>query len=109
MALGNHHLPNGFHLHFTTRFFLEYTNNMAAYEACIFSIEVAIDRRIKILEVYEDSSLDISQVKGYLEARDYKLIPYKEHILKLVPYFDESTFRHIPIEENQFIDALTTL
>ncbi|XP_050895426.1 uncharacterized protein LOC127102052 [Lathyrus oleraceus] len=82
---------------------------MAEYEACIFGTEAAIDLRIKILEVYGDSALVISQVKGDWDTRDHKLVPYKEHVLKLVPYFDEITFHHIPREENQLADALATL
>lgn len=82
---------------------------MAEYDACIFDIEAAIDIRIKILEVYGDSVLVISQVKGYWDTKDNKLIPYKEHVLKLIPYFDEITFNHIPQEENQLVDALSTL
>ncbi|XP_050909794.1 uncharacterized protein LOC127123634 [Lathyrus oleraceus] len=92
--------PTRFHLPFTARLCFKCTNNMEEYEACIFDIEVAIDLRIKILEVYKDSTLIISQVKGYWEARDHKLIPYKEHVLKLIPYFDEITFHHIPREDN---------
>lgn len=82
---------------------------MAEYEACIFGIEASIDLRIKILEVYGDSALVIRQVKGDWEARDHKLILYKEHVLKLVPYFDEIIFHNIPREENQLADALATL
>lgn len=82
---------------------------MVEYEACIFDIEVAIDLRIKILEVYRDSTLVINQIKEEWEARDHKLIPYKEHVLKLIPYFDEITFHHILREENQLADALTTM
>ncbi|XP_050897182.1 uncharacterized protein LOC127104000 [Lathyrus oleraceus] len=82
---------------------------MAEYEACIFVIEVVIDLRIKILKVYTDSTLVISQVKGDWDTRDHKLIPYKENVLKLVHYFDEITFHHIPREENQLTDALETL
>ncbi|XP_050876250.1 uncharacterized protein LOC127079945 [Lathyrus oleraceus] len=82
---------------------------MAEYEACIFGIEAAIDLRIKILEVSRDSTLVIIQVKGDWDTRDHKIIPYKEHVLKLVPYFDEITFHHIPREENQLADALATL
>lgn len=48
---------------------------MAEYEACIFGIEAMIDLRIKILEVYGDSALVISQVQGDWEAQDHKLIP----------------------------------
>lgn len=65
--------PNIFHLPFTVRLCFDYTNNMAEYEACILGIEATIDLRIKILEVYDDSALVISQVKGYWEARDHNL------------------------------------
>lgn len=37
------------------------------------------------------------------------MIPYREHIIKLIPYFDEISFHHIPKEENQLVDALATL
>ncbi|XP_050916537.1 uncharacterized protein LOC127131666 [Lathyrus oleraceus] len=82
---------------------------MAEYEACIYGLEASIDLRIKVLEVYDDSALVISQVKCDWETRDSKLIPYKDHIRKLVPYFDEISFHHIPREENQLADALATL
>ncbi|XP_050887099.1 uncharacterized protein LOC127092303 [Lathyrus oleraceus] len=82
---------------------------MAEYEACIYGFEVTIDLRIKILEVYDDSAMVISQVKGDWETRDSKLIPYKEHIRKLAPYFDEISFHRIPREENQLEDSLATL
>ncbi|XP_050916782.1 uncharacterized protein LOC127131946 [Lathyrus oleraceus] len=99
--------PTDFHLPFTARLCFECTKNIAEYEACIFGIKAAI--RIKILEVYNDSALVISQVKGDWEARDHKIIPYKEHVLKLILYFDKITFNHIPREKNQLGDALATL
>lgn len=37
------------------------------------------------------------------------MIPYREHVIKLVPYFDEITFHHIPTEENKLEYALGTL
>ena len=37
------------------------------------------------------------------------LIPYREHVLRLIPYFKEITFKHIPREENQLADALATM
>ena len=37
------------------------------------------------------------------------LIPYREHVLTLIPYFKEITFEHIPREENQLADALATM
>ncbi|XP_050889037.1 uncharacterized protein LOC127094221 [Lathyrus oleraceus] len=56
--------PTGFHLPFTSRLYFDCINNMAEYEVCIYGMEAAIDFRIKILEVYGDSALVISQVKG---------------------------------------------
>ncbi|XP_050916582.1 uncharacterized protein LOC127131708 [Lathyrus oleraceus] len=101
--------PTSFHLPFTARLCFHRTNNMAEYEACIYGLEEAIDLRIKILEVFGDSAPVISQVKGDWETRDSKLIPYKEHIRKLTPYFDEISFHHISREENQLADALAML
>ncbi|XP_050894072.1 uncharacterized protein LOC127100828 [Lathyrus oleraceus] len=82
---------------------------MEEYEACIYGMEATIDLRIKILEVYGDLTLVISRVKDDWETQDRKLIPYKEHIRKLIPYFDEISFHHIPREENKLADTLATL
>ncbi|XP_050877403.1 uncharacterized protein LOC127081165 [Lathyrus oleraceus] len=101
--------PTGFRIPFTARLCFDCTNNMAEYEACIYILEATIDLRIKVLEVFGDSALVISQVKGDSETRDSKLIPYKEHIKKLISYFDEISFHHISREENQLADALATL
>jgi ribonuclease HI len=101
--------PKDFHLPFTARLCFQCTNNMAEYEACILGIEAAIDLRIKILKVYGDSALVIYQIKGDWETRHPNLIPYREHVMKLIPYFDEINFHHIPREENQLVDALATL
>ncbi|XP_050878627.1 uncharacterized protein LOC127082432 [Lathyrus oleraceus] len=99
----------GFHIPFTARLCFDCKNNMAEYEACIYGIEAAIDLRIKILEMYGDSTLVISQVLGDWKTRDKKLISYRENVVKLIPYFDEITFHYIPREENQLADALATL
>lgn len=101
--------PEGFHIPFTARICFDCTNNMAEYEACIFGLKAAIDLKIKVLEVYGDSTLVISQVNGDWETRHPNLIPYREHVIQLIPYFDEITFEHIPREENNLADALATL
>ena len=56
--------PEGRHTHFTARLCLNCTNNMAEYEACIFGLKAAIDLGIKSLDVFGDSALVISQIKG---------------------------------------------
>src|SRR3954467_10020767 len=69
----------------------------------------AMDMRIKFLSVYRDSALVISQIKGDWYMKHPNLIPYREHVLALSTYFEEITFKHIPREENQLVDALATM
>jgi ribonuclease HI len=40
----------------------ECTNNTTEYEACIISLEVALELKVKKLEVYGDSMLIICQI-----------------------------------------------
>ncbi|XP_050896881.1 uncharacterized protein LOC127103684 [Lathyrus oleraceus] len=101
--------PNGGFTPFITRLCFDFTNNVAEHEACILGIEATIDLRIKILEVYGDLALVIYQVKGEWVTCDANLIPYRAHVVKLIEYFDDITFYHIPRVENQVADALATL
>lgn len=55
--------PTSFHIPFTARLCFDCTNNMVEYEAHIYGVEVTIDLRIKILDVFRDSNLLISQVR----------------------------------------------
>ncbi|XP_058774426.1 uncharacterized protein LOC131648710 [Vicia villosa] len=114
-AVNDYHSMNfefpdeGGHMPFTARLCFDCTNNMAEYEACIMGLKAAIDLRIKFLEVYGNSALVISHIKGEWDTEHPNLIPYKEHVLTLIPYFEEITFEHIPREENQLAGALATM
>ncbi|XP_016681305.2 uncharacterized protein [Gossypium hirsutum] len=101
--------PNGDYHPFTSKLDFDCTKNMADYEACIIDIREAIERKIKTLEVYEDSALVIYQLKGEWETRDPKLIRYQILVLELIEEFDNITFCYLPREENQMADALATL
>ncbi|XP_038678394.1 uncharacterized protein LOC119979838, partial [Tripterygium wilfordii] len=94
---------------FTAKLYFECTNNVAEYEACTMGIQAAIDMGIRRLQVYGDSQLVIRQLNDEWETKDDKLIPYYQHIKKLVKFFDWIEFDHIPREENQIADALATL
>ncbi|KAA3462458.1 reverse transcriptase [Gossypium australe] len=100
---------SGDHYPFTCKLDFDCTNNMAEYEACFMGICAVIERKIKVLEVYVDSSLVIYQLKGKCETRDPKLIDYKRLVLKLIEEFDNITFCYLPRDENQMADALATL
>ena len=86
----------GCHTPFTARLCFNCTNNMAEYEACIMGLKAAIDLRIKSLDVFGDSALVISQIKGEWDTKHPNLIPYKEYVLTLLPHFEEVTFEHFP-------------
>ncbi|XP_016704353.1 uncharacterized protein [Gossypium hirsutum] len=72
-------------------------------------IRAAIERKVKVLEVYRDSALVIYQLKGEWETRDLKLISYRKLVLELIEEFDNITFSYLPRDENQMADALATL
>ena len=42
----------------------ECTNNTTEYEACILSLEAALELKVRKIDVYGDSMLIICQVKG---------------------------------------------
>ena len=50
-------------------------------------IKANIDLRIKILEVYGDSTLVVYQVKREWEAHDHKMIPYRDRVMELMENF----------------------
>ncbi|KAK8694207.1 hypothetical protein V6N13_071763 [Hibiscus sabdariffa] len=103
ISLDNDHYP------FAGRLELFCTNNMAEYEACAMGLRVAIERKIKVLKVYGDSSVVVYQIKGEWETRDLKLIEYRKLILELAKEFEDITFAYLPRENNQIADALATL
>lgn len=82
---------------------------MTECEACILGIDEVVDLRIEILEVYEYSTLIVNQINGEWGTHSSKLIWYRDHIQKIITYFDEITFHYIPREDNQLADALATL
>ena len=87
----------------------DYKNNMAEYEACALGIQVEIDFKVKLLKVYGDSALVIYRLREEWETKDHKLVPYQAYIRKLIEFFDDISFHHIPREENQMADAVATL
>jgi ribonuclease HI len=101
--------PQGTHLPFTTRLTFKCTNNMAEYEACIMGLEEAMNLRIKYLDVFGDSALVVNQIKGEWETNQPGLIPYRDYARRISTFFTKVEFHHIPRDENQMADALTTL
>ena len=72
--------PEGNHCPFTAKLSFDSTNNMAEYEACVLGLQAAIEKKIKSLKVYSDSTLVICQLNGEWKTRDSKLVLYQEFI-----------------------------
>ncbi|WKA13009.1 hypothetical protein VitviT2T_030346 [Vitis vinifera] len=85
------------------------TNNVVEYEACITSLETALNLGVRQLEIHGDSNLVIQQTQGIWRTRDEKLKPYHAYLDLLVDRFEELRYIHLPRVENQFADALATL
>ena len=56
------HIPRSVQLIFSDHYRL--TNNIVEYEACIMSLETALDLGIRQLEIHGDSNLVIQQTQG---------------------------------------------
>ncbi|PKI66340.1 hypothetical protein CRG98_013302 [Punica granatum] len=81
----------------------------AEYEACVLGLQVAIDLKVKELEVFGDFMLTIFQTLKQWKTRDPKLVPYHEYLEELVENFEKVSFTYTPRMKNQFADALATL
>ncbi|PKI51044.1 hypothetical protein CRG98_028569, partial [Punica granatum] len=101
--------PDGHHYPVAAKVDFSCTNNMAEYEVCILGLQVAIDFKVKELEVFGDSMLTIFQTLGQWKTKDAKLIPYHEYLEELTKSFEKISFTYTPRTKNQFADALATL
>ena len=62
------HIPRSVRLAFFDHHRL--TNNIVEYEACITSLETALDIGVRELEIHGDSNLVIQQTQGVWRTRD---------------------------------------
>ncbi|PKI69672.1 hypothetical protein CRG98_009943, partial [Punica granatum] len=100
--------PEGRHFPVTAKIDFPCTNNIAEYEACILGLQVAIDLKVKELEVFEDSMLTIFQTFKQWKTKDLKLVPYHEYLEELTENFEDISFTYTPRMKNQFTNALAT-
>ncbi|XP_056169085.1 uncharacterized protein LOC130138612 [Syzygium oleosum] len=101
--------PTGQHHPVAAKLAFPCTNNISEYEACILGLQLAVNMKVRKLQVYGDSALIILQTEGQWRTRDSKLIPYHEFLEELIKEFDEISFEYLPRSQNQFADALATL
>ncbi|XP_070042571.1 uncharacterized protein [Nicotiana tomentosiformis] len=98
-----HHYPASAKIRFPC------TNNMAEYEACILRIRMVVDMNIKELLVIGALDLLIHQVQGEWTTKNVKILLCLHSVKELCKKFINIEFKHIPITQNAFDDAIETL
>ncbi|PKI56500.1 hypothetical protein CRG98_023138 [Punica granatum] len=101
--------PEGRHFPVAKNIDFPCTNNVTEYEACILGLQVAIDLKVKELEVFGDSMLTIFQTLKQWKTKDQKLVSHHEYLEELTENFENILFTYTPRIKNQFADALATL
>ncbi|XP_075087668.1 uncharacterized protein LOC142169671 [Nicotiana tabacum] len=82
---------------------------MAEYKVCILVIRMAVDMNVKELLVIGDSDLLIHQVQGDWSTKIVKILLYLHCVKELCKKFTKIEFKHVPMIQNEFVNALETL
>ena len=85
------------------------TNNEAEYEALLEGMSMVQKLGGKVVDMFSDSRLIVSQVKGEFEARDKRMQEYLDKAKRLRSNFDSFSLLHIPRNGNTHADSLATL
>lgn len=82
------------------------TNNVAEYQALIAGLELAIARGVTDLQVFLDSELVVSQMKGEWKIKKDSLRTLAARASSLLQQFDSFTIAHVPRAKNADADEL---
>ena len=85
------------------------TNNKAEYEALLVGMAMVQKMGRKAIEIFLDSRLVVSQVKGELEARDVRMQEYLSQVKHLQSGFESFSLVHIHRSGTTHADSLATL
>ncbi len=84
----------------------EATNNQAEYQAVIIALEKAKKIGAEEINLFSDSELMISQLKGDLKVKNKELGSLFVKIWNLKQSFKKVKFHHLPRAENKRADQL---
>lgn len=84
----------------------EATNNVAEYSALIAGLELALESGITELDVYMDSELVVSQMKGEWKIKNDRLRALAVKARSLLDRFEKKSIQHVPREMNSDADKL---
>lgn len=82
------------------------TNNVAEYTALIEGLDLALRYGVTDVDVFMDSELVVSQVRGLWKIKNERLRALAAKAQTLLSKFDSSTLNHVRREENADADAL---
>ena len=85
------------------------TNNEAEYEALLVGMVMVQKMGGKTVEMFSDSRLVVSQVKGELKARDVRMQDYLNQVRHLQSRFESFNLLHIPRSGNTHASSLAIL
>lgn len=85
------------------------TNNEAEYEALLAGMAMVRKMGGKRVELFSDSRLVVSQVKGEFEARDERMQEYLRQVRRLQSEFESFNLLHISRSSNSHANSLATL
>ena len=85
------------------------TNNEVEYEALLIGMAMVQKMGGKTVEMFSDSRLVVSQVKGELEARDTRMQEYLSQVRRIQTKFELFDLSYIPRNGNTHADSLATL
>ena len=84
----------------------ETTNNVAEYSALIAGLELALEKGVTDIQVFMDSTLVISQLKGEWKIKNDRLRTLAVKARALLNRFENTSLQHVPREQNADADRL---
>ena len=82
------------------------TNNVAEYQALIAGLKMALDQGFEEIDVFCDSQLVVSQLKGEWKIKSDGLRDLAVEARRLLNTFKDAQISHVPREQNAEADAL---
>lgn len=82
------------------------TNNVAEYKALIAGLEMALAKGVRDIDIFLDSELVVSQLKGDWKIKKDTLRALAIQARRLMGRFESSSISHVPREENSDADKL---
>ncbi|GKV15495.1 hypothetical protein SLEP1_g26282 [Rubroshorea leprosula] len=80
---------------------------MAEYEALLLGLQLALELKVRAIQVYSDSQLVVNQVNSICEVVDLVMVKYLALVAKLKCKFQKFCLNKIPRTENEQADSLS--